>query len=607
MKRLLLLALVACASPAFAWESICYQYENPTAEPAALINGVACKPDAGPNTARQRWVGPLDEHRVLWELTRAKAGLPESVSHTVSLDVFTDGSSVMLGETSAPTLVPSPFALTQRKATRAFTVGELAQLPDFSYALWDWALGNETCPLGVVGLTAQECHDFATHMGPVNSNHFLPQAGAFYARYHALAMAKAKECRALKDTLSPGDQARFGEYLRACEIEALALEAVGQHYLQDAWSSGHMWERWGAPDLSGFPGATAEDQRQGAVLIALVSGLIHGSRGVLQRLPAWTSYDVNDAMCAPNDAVQFIAADGAKGHGVGDDFLPQLAAHTLQSERFYSCAASGMRDVYEASGQLHGALGPGEGGWLRVDPTGAQCFGQRATNQAMFKGMGIQLKVAGQQINLPLDGKTVGWIVPKVAQSNGAVEVDPVLKARFRLQLIRMVSVSAIVAHDAPDGTALATGRLGTFLGATPNGAHLEDASKPLATYLEPALPWPNPSGAEATEQARALGLARLFHRAHVADWCRSTTADSLMELKAHAADPTLDADAKVAACEACAELTIRHLRVGDQIAWDSTREPICVALDATAPVVYQPGTSADSAASLARAWCGCP
>ena len=27
------------------------------------------------------------------------------------------------------------------------------------------------------------------------------------------------------------------------------LEAVGQHFLQDAWSMGHMWERWGGPEF----------------------------------------------------------------------------------------------------------------------------------------------------------------------------------------------------------------------------------------------------------------------------------------------------------------------------------------------------------------------
>ncbi len=29
----------------------------------------------------------------------------------------------------------------------------------------------------------------------------------------------------------------------ACETEAKVLEAIGQHYLQDAWSMGHLWER----------------------------------------------------------------------------------------------------------------------------------------------------------------------------------------------------------------------------------------------------------------------------------------------------------------------------------------------------------------------------
>lgn len=601
----LLAAVVMLPAQAFAWDSACREYPDPTLEVSALTGGQPCDPEAGPNTARQRLVGPLDEHRALWEETRVRAGLPDTVSRTLRLPVFTSNVTIPIGGQEVPRLVPVPFTHVEREQLRSISLGELAELPDYSYALWDWALGNETCPLGGLGVDAAACHDFATHMGPVNSSHFLPQAGAFYARYHALALQRAGACRQMKEALGT-ETARFEDFLQACEMEALAIEAVGQHYLQDAWSSGHMWERWGSPELSGFGGADPEAQRQSAVLVALVSGLIHGSRGVLQKLPEWTSFDVNDAMCAPSAGVELVTSDGTRAPALGDDYLDLFDSGAVQAEHFFSCAASGMREVYEASGQLHGAEGPGAGSWQRVDPTGAYCFGQRATNRAVLEGMGLQFKVAGQQVELPLDGKTVGLLVPTVAQSNGQVAVDSKLKARFRLELMRMVAVAQIVEKDDPTGTSLATGRLGDFLGAKPNGASMESAGAALASYLEPPLPWPEPQGSDPVATVRAEALARTFHRAHVDDWCRVTTAADLDTLKTRAQDGTLDPEAHQASCDVCAELAVRHLRVGDAQSWDTSREPVCHYLAGSPAYVYQVGTAAQPAEMLARAWCGC-
>ena len=65
MIRLSLVVLLLTAARAFAWESVCYDAQNRS-----------CNPAAGPNTARQRWIGNLDEHRQLWEATRVKALRP---------------------------------------------------------------------------------------------------------------------------------------------------------------------------------------------------------------------------------------------------------------------------------------------------------------------------------------------------------------------------------------------------------------------------------------------------------------------------------------------------------------------------------------------------
>jgi len=608
MRPLFLLALLL-SLPAAAWESVCYERADPTKEPAEYPqdSGSWCAPAAGPNTARHRWVGKLDEHRRLWELTREKAGLPTESSATMRLRVFTSSAPVPVDGQQLTSLLPVPFAEAERVQLRAITPGELAQLPDFSYALWDWATGHETCPLPGAGENATLCHDFASHMGPVNSNHFLPQAGRFYAYYHALALGRAGECKAMKGMLGT-EGARFTAYLRACEAQALALEAVGHHYLQDAWSAGHMWQRWGSPELVDFPSSTG-DQRDRAVLVALASGLLHGARGVLQRAPAWTSYDVNDALCAPHPAVEFITAGGERYPAIGDDYLELLpplgtgSTYTPQSERLLSCAVSGMRQVYSVAGENHGPLGPPAQGLRTLEPTGTECFGQRVTNQAMKEAAAVQFRVIGQQVTLELDSRVVGAIVPTVARETGEVPVPARLRNEFRLGLQRVVSLTRLMAKEKPLGTELAEGRLGSFLGARPNGEYTN--SGVLASYVDPVLPWPATPDVTSGAKDRAQALARVFHQGHASDWCRAFAPEGLEALRARATSGALDAETRAAACEICSEFVVRHLRIGTGPAsYDTASEPLCHYLSA-GPYLYQPGPGAPD--TLARAWCGCP
>lgn len=602
MRRALFALALLLGAPASAWESTCQRFSNGTAEPSALRNPTACTPAAGPATAQGRWVGPLDEHRRLWEATRAAAGLPEAVSRTQLVRVFTAAGNAP-GPGALPSLLPVAFDAAERVRTRAFTVGELAQLPDYSYALWDWAQGHETCPLDGVGADAVACHDFASHMGPVNANHFLPLARDFYRAYHRLALSRAGECAQMKARLA-GDAARFTGYLQACELEALTLEAVAQHYLQDGWSMGHMWQRWGGPDLTDFPGATEAERREKAVLVALVSGLVHGARGVLQALPSWTGYDVNDALCAPHDAVTWVQAGVVPQPAVGDDYLGLLPAfgggsrYAPQWDRLGSCAASGLLQVYAAAGENHGPATP-ESGLRSVDPEGDACWSQRATNEAMRTAAAVDLSLAGVQWNIRLDARLVSQMMPEVATSSGSVEVSRTTRAQFRLELQRLVTLGRLWAQARPNGTELADGALGPFLGASPNGAYAGRAQ--LASYLDPPMPW---SGTSTSPRTQAL--ARLFHRGHAQDWCDALDAPALEGLKARVAGAP-DADTRLAACEACAEFSVRSLRVGTSASdYDASREPLCHGLASTPSYVYWPGTANDEPEALARAWCGC-
>jgi hypothetical protein len=167
----------------------------------------------------------------------------------------------------------------------------------------------------------------------------------------------------------------------------------------------------------------------------------------------------------------------------------------------------------------------------------------------------------------------------------------------------RVVSLTRLMAKEHPEGTELADGRFGEFLGARPNGAYASGDA--LASYVDPSLPWPATPDAAPQAGERAMALARVFHRGHAADWCRTTAVDGLAALRARASDVTLDAETRAAACEVCSELAVRHLRVGTSAAsYDTSSEPVCHYLSG-GPYLYQPGPGTPE--GLARGWCGCP
>ena len=120
MTRALVVTVSLLGHAAFAWDSACTKFNDKSLEPAELQRqrGSPCVPSAGPSTARERWIGPLDEHRRLWELTREKAGLPAAVSATRTLTVFTGSADIDVGGTRVPTLIPVSFVDAERVAYR---------------------------------------------------------------------------------------------------------------------------------------------------------------------------------------------------------------------------------------------------------------------------------------------------------------------------------------------------------------------------------------------------------------------------------------------------------------------------------------------------------
>ena len=375
------------ARDAGAWDSICHEWPDPT-KPVAQLGAPAGRGCEGMVAARGRWRDPvhwLDEHRIILRQAIRQAGLPEALLETIVLAVPTLGNQVDTGGgRMMPTLWPVPLDYgnaVARLERRGFALDELAELPDFSYSLADWAGGNERCPVpelagnAVIG-GAVECHRFRTHMGALNAPHFPPQSDRWYRWMHGLARDRADQCKAMRAaawtgfgdaTLAGAFDGRWTTIWRECEVEALAIEAVAQHYLQDSWSSGHMWQRWGSPRLTDFPALMSTDA--GAAwnsfpeagrrlmvgeLVALFAGTIHGSDGPQYEASLAQSFMgmitpsiLADAACYPTDeSIAYVAGAGT-APAAGDMHLHDVLGDPLAAQLFGPNAAA-LHDHYDS-------------------------------------------------------------------------------------------------------------------------------------------------------------------------------------------------------------------------------------------------------------------
>ncbi|MBL6929698.1 MAG: hypothetical protein ISR44_11045, partial [Rhodospirillales bacterium] len=127
-----------------------------------------------------------------------------------------------------------------------------AGIPDFSYTIYDWVSKNVLCPPLPVGAPyRRRCHSYAHwHGAALNASHFGTQAGDMYVHIHRVALNLAGRARDMRQRLersdAPGDLTAHRDFVREAELMALAYEGYAQHFLQDRWSMGHMWERWNA-------------------------------------------------------------------------------------------------------------------------------------------------------------------------------------------------------------------------------------------------------------------------------------------------------------------------------------------------------------------------
>ncbi len=506
-------------SPAFGWQSECFTGE---ADPDYAGEPQIC--EDGYHKARERWVvhstddlNPMakygeirfPEHALIFEEASASSGVPSEAlqDFTVSTLVSADMLPGELLRSIDPLLTSGTEGY-----ERTLRASEMTQLPDMSFTLWDWARGNQICPLSS-SLDVQACHGFTAYMGGLNSSHFAPQSEAFYVWYHDLALEQSQYCAEME---SKGAMEDHAAYVQACDRFALVLEGVAQHYLQDAWSSGHMWERWGSPELSDWDiaGYSAPQQLGRAMMVSLLAGSLHGTKGVLdtpdEPLPGiW-----DDPMCAPaplGSQVEYVdGLDGTLHEGIGDIFFGEASftypeLYAAQRTALLSCGALGMREVYEEGGQSFGPLGAlSEELDPRRVPTSSQaCFGQRVTNASLAVGAAVHGGGAWPmqvQIPVPLSVMLTGLAKIKYS-SNEHVDTDPWTTPAL-VEGTALTLLLQLLAKADPTGTTGSTMQHTTMLGMKHNGAFLKELHREPASWVDPAMPW----GLEE-EDERALSL----------------------------------------------------------------------------------------------------
>ncbi len=683
---LLLIALSASALTlsvgrlASAWDSICYTVADPTATVANLVPQTrGCE---GIEAARGRWRDPVkqvDEHRRIFAQAAAQAGLPLAALDTMRLAVLTDLSSdVVVGAAGVtPTIDVIAPQGAKRAVFRSFALDELAQLPDFSFAVWDWARGNETCPLAPLPAPhaeAQVCHALKTHMGATNANHFPPQSDRWFAHYHDLAKGRAAECKGQRNQIwgaAPINQqaardARFASFFRACEVEALTYEAVAQHYLQDGWSAGHMWERWGTTTLDNFPDVMSAPTEMSdaamvwdnldprfrkllvAEMVAVSAGTIHGSDPSFFEELGGT---LHDSLCYPTEEVR--AVSGASVFNVVGDlhlhdvtgappshsdisFTPVFFDTALlgtQSQKLLGCAAGALGEVYAGLADMATFGAPVLGAQVGNAPAfnAVACEAPRVTNEAMYAG------IEGTDI-FPSAGEALAVLISDIPDSVESVARNDYGRLRHAAwiasKLPEKAQTTEIARLHIPQGfsydeefcddlgmcqtiTYHAEAGLYPMLSVEPNRCYAPGggagctvtapaAADALAPFVDPALPVmlapPDPN-----DHGGALALA--FHASRAPQLCNAVTAGALAALPA-VVDNAETGIERAAACDACAEWIAPFLRIGnDQNDYDMSAQPLCyhaAADPASVPYVYEPGIGTSDTTALARRRCGC-
>jgi hypothetical protein len=329
---------------------------------------------------------------------------------------------------NGPGRIPGDEPKTSLQERRLPAPAQFAGLPDVSYTLYDWINRHRLCPpLPPTADRHDDCHDYGLWMGAVfNSSHFGSQASLNYRHYHAIAVRLAKRAADLYrniESVGPNEVVAWSDYVKEAELEALTYEAIGQHFLQDRWSSGHMWERWNGPDWAALLAPPIRTDPNASAYVGAIAGMIHGHEAVTAALAPGLSRDL---LCSPEVVITGDPnnerrelhpmtwrrfPDGEQTFfGVGDfratDFLEGTyrdvdGAQTYeldvleQRRELFFCAAQGWTEVIRELPRIDGAYGTlklqiREGHDLGTE---RRCWQGWATNRAMLRGLSSGLGI----------------------------------------------------------------------------------------------------------------------------------------------------------------------------------------------------------------------
>ncbi|MDQ6954646.1 MAG: hypothetical protein Q9M20_04305, partial [Mariprofundaceae bacterium] len=443
-------------------------------------------------------------------------------------------------------------------------------IPDFSYSINDWINKNYFCPIPG---SPWRCHEFLGWMGALNSNHFGTQAKKSYWHLHKLALNLAGHAKSLRETFSKDSGALdyYKEYIREAEREALSVEGYAQHFLQDRWSTGHMWERWNASGYSELP----EKGLVANTVVAAFAGLLHGSEGVAKMPDAlsspqvtWTETYINQAQkghvakfirwLASTKKVEGATTKGgyyipqwkhvpnkftagfAGYNGIGDDrFLDLLDKGfgkeyvktigkdypmnaDMQKLQMQQCLMAGWAEVIRGfGGNPAGGFGI-EQSKPRNDikgftSLGFKCDDMWVTNEAIAVGWRDSLTTIGQAARARVQAaKSIYKYI--TFQKQSAKDRQMFITISYR---IRKFNAIKSLRH----GTGLAQGLIGSF-GNVKTGNHYTK----LANYVEPKNITDLPDDDDGGMDKKAwFGF---FNRSHSGYWCERDSVDLLNTLR---------------------------------------------------------------------------
>ncbi|HYH99736.1 hypothetical protein [Hyalangium sp.] len=432
----------------------------------------------------------LGEHARISAEAMALAQIPSHLRQPVDLVYYTTGQKLP-DISSLPSLQPAAAGSMRERQLRRVYLAEFSELPDVSHSVSDYVLGNERCAVPNLRSDTPEridsCHQFEGHMGTLNASHWPPLSKAYYRHYHELALAVARRCAQVKDGLKQVTSHTLSSVsdsiIQECEREALALEAFASHFLQDAWSTGHMWNRWGFL----VPPESDQDYMAGFYATAM-TGIIHGTRSVT---------DKHDQACMPGPfdrssgepIIRYRHGSDPTLHaGGGDLYLesctalyPEWSVKIMeqlghdQRAGMLACAALGFREVYLAGPKLGGDVLPpvttgyGFPGGMPAAATDDVCWNMRLTNLSMRLSLGTRHTVIDVTAFDLADPQWFAGLRPRLLVSRinstgrEALETNlsdyqqGLLAEGFRMAAVKLATRVILAARDAPSETTVAT------------------------------------------------------------------------------------------------------------------------------------------------------